>query len=71
MTTAATTRHDVRITIADSAGARARVALAGVTVFELATLRLPAGSQTAAAAGLAVASCGGCNTCAAGDESLS
>ncbi|HEV2374535.1 MAG TPA: hypothetical protein VGS19_20530 [Streptosporangiaceae bacterium] len=43
-------RRDVRITVADLAGAQAKVALPGVAVFELATLPLPADCRTAAAA---------------------
>ncbi|HEV2374537.1 MAG TPA: hypothetical protein VGS19_20540 [Streptosporangiaceae bacterium] len=40
---------DVRVTVADLAGARAKAALPGVAVFELATLPLPADSRTATA----------------------
>jgi hypothetical protein len=59
MSTDTIARHDVRITISDSAGTGAKIALTGVTVFELARLRLPSDSLTIAAAESGE-SCGGC-----------
>ncbi|HEV2374536.1 MAG TPA: hypothetical protein VGS19_20535 [Streptosporangiaceae bacterium] len=60
MTTTTLDRRDIRVMVADLAGAHAKVALPGVAVFELATLPLPENSRTAAAPDTVVVSCKGC-----------